>query len=127
MEQKTKTKKLLENKIVNSINESMNSLKDTIANAVNELKEDIKANLSALESVKANLRADFDLMNEISCITDDMSISMEMLTDEITDICTPVEEVLDIIDPQEEEEYDDEDYIVVEDTESGEETEYPID
>ena len=115
----------MENKIVNSINESMNSLKDTIANAVNELKEDIKTNLSALESVKANLRADFDLMNEISCVTDDMSIAMEMLTDEITDICTPVEEVLDIIDPQEEE-YDDEDYIVVEDTESGEETEYPI-
>ena len=110
----------MENKIVNSLKETMKSLTETIANAVNEIKEDIKTNLSALESVKTNLRADFDALNEIGSITDDMSIAMATATEDITDSCISVETMLDMIDPQEE------DYLVVEDTESGEETEYPI-
>lgn len=110
----------MENKIANSIKETMNSLKETIVNAVNEIKEDIKANLSSFEEIKSNLRADLNALNEIGEITDDMSVAMEMATEDITDSCLSVEPLLDIIDPQEEE------YIVVEDTASGEETEYPI-
>ena len=65
----------LSTKIVNSVNE----LKETINSAVAELKDTIKVNLGALESVKQNLACAHGEMEEIFGIADDLSIAMENL------------------------------------------------
>ena len=119
----------LSNKITNAVNE----LKETIKSAVNEIKNTIKTNLDTFEKVKSNLSNAYAEMEEIFAIADDLSISMEMVAEDTNCACEDLEEVLAVIDPdnfgdfeEDFEEEEEEDCIVVEDTESGEETEYPI-
>ena len=118
----------LSNKITNAVNE----LKETINSAVAEIKNTIKTNLDTFENVKSNLSNAYAEMEELFAIADDLSISMEMVAEDTNSACEDLEEVLAVIDPdnfgdfEEDFEEEDEDYIVVEDTESGDETEYPI-
>ena len=119
--------KILSTKIANAVNE----LKETINSAVAELKDTIKVNLGALESVKQNLAYAHGEMEEIFGIADDLSIAMEIVAEDTNDACDTLEDVLAVIMPEEygdfeEEDFEDEPCIVVEDTETGEETEYSI-
>lgn len=119
--------KILSTKIANTVNE----LKETINFVVGELKDTIKVNLNALESVKRNLAYAHNEMEEIFSIADDLSITMEMIAEDANDTCDNLGVILAEIDPNnfgdEEEDFEEEEpCIVVEDTETGEETEYPI-
>lgn len=120
--------KILSTKIANAVNE----LKDTINSAVAELKDTIKVNLGALESVKRNLAYAHDEMEDICGIIGDFSVAMEMVAEDTCDACDTLEDVFAVIMPEEYGELEEEDFeedepcIVVEDTETGEETEYPI-
>lgn len=120
--------KILSTKITNVVNE----LKETINSAVAELKDTIKVNLGALASVKENLAYAHGEMEEICNIADDLSITMESIVEDTDGACDTLEDVLAVIMPEEYGDFEEEDfeedepYIVVEDTETGEETEYPI-
>lgn len=110
----------LSNKIANAVNE----LKETINSAVAEIKESITKDLGVLASVKQNLSNSYNELETIFGVADDLSIEMEMLAEDMDKSLDELGGVLEIINPEEFGE--DEDYLVVEDTESGEETEYPI-
>lgn len=116
-------------KILNAVNE----LKETMKSVVVELKETIKENLSTLSSVKQNLATAYNGLEEIGTMAEDLSIDMELFAEDTNDNVEKLGEVLAVIDPDnfgdEEEDFEEEEdnYIVVEDTETGEETEYPID
>ena len=120
--------KILSTKIANAVNE----LKETIKFAVAELKDTIKVNLNGLESVKRNLAYAHDEMEEICGIADDLSVTMEIVSEDTNDACDTLEDVLAVIMPEEYGDFEEEDFeedepcIVVEDTETGEETEYHI-
>jgi uncharacterized protein YoxC len=120
--------KILSTKIANAVNE----LKETINSAIVELKDTIKENLNTLESVKQNLAYAHGEMEVICNVADDLSITMESIVEDTDGACDTLEDVLAVIMPEEygdfeEEDFEEEeDYIVVEDTETGEETEYPI-
>lgn len=120
--------KILSTKIANAVNE----LKETINSAIVELKDTIKENLNTLASVKQNLAYAHDEMEEIFGVADDLSISMEIIAEDTNNACDTLEDVLAVIMPEEYGDFEEgdfeeeEDYIVVEDTETGEETEYPI-
>ena len=86
----------LSTKIVNSVNE----LKETINSAVAELKDTIKVNLGALESVKQNLACAHGEMEEIFGIADDLSIAMEIVAENANDACDTLEDVLAVIMPE---------------------------
>ena len=118
-------------KMSNKIKNAVNELKETINSAVVELKNTIKVNLDSLKNVKQNLVYAYEEMNEICCVADDLSIVMDVVVENTNDACDDLENVLAVIMPEgfgDEyfEEEDEEDCLVVEDTESGEETEYPI-
>jgi ABC-type transporter Mla subunit MlaD len=122
--------KILSTKITNAVNE----LKETIETAVAELKETIKENLNTLQSVKQNLDYAHDELEEIFATADALSLSMEIVAEETNDACEDLESVLEIVMPEKYGDFEEEDFeeeeeetcIVVEDTETGEETEYPI-
>ena len=114
-------------KILNAVNE----LKETMKAVVVELKETIKENLSTLACVKENLATAYNGLEEISIMAEDLSIDMELLAEDTNDNVEMLGEVLAVIDPDnfgdEEEDFEEEEpCVVVEDTETGEETEYPI-
>lgn len=118
----------LSNKIANSVNE----LKETIKSAVNELKGTIKENLDTLANVKNNLSYAHSELFDIYGAIDELAIDMDVLAEDTGMAVNELENILEIIMPEdygEEEDFDEDDdgaYIVVEDTETDEETEYPI-
>lgn len=117
--------KILSPKIANAVNE----LKETINTVVAELKDTIKVNLGALETVKRNLDYAHGEMEEICGIADELSTAMEIVAEDANDACNTLEDVLAVVMPEEYGEFEveeEEPCIVVEDTETGEETEYPI-
>jgi hypothetical protein len=120
---------------VNQIKSVVEQLKDTISNAVADIKIRIADNLSLLSSVKGNLATAYNELESIADLTTDLAISMDVVADETAESVGTLGDVLAIIDPDnfgiEEEDFDDYDEeedatIVVEDTESGEETEIVV-
>lgn len=122
----------MEKKSVN-IEYAVNTLKETIYTAVAELKSVIKDRLATLAVVKQDLAYAYSEVEDICEIADNLSVDMEVLAEETNDVVDTLGDVLAVISPEEfgdfEEEEDfeeDEPCVVVEDTETGEETEYPI-
>ena len=116
--------------IVNKISNSLNEIKELMNSVVEELKDGIKENLDLLSNVKTNLATYHNGLEEIGIMAEDLSIDMELLAEDINNDVEELENVLAVIDPDnfgdEEDIEEEEDYITVEDLESGEETEYPI-
>ena len=121
----------MEKKSVN-IEYAVNTLKETIHTAVAELKSVIKDRLSTLEVVKQDLAYAYSEVEDICEIADNLSVDMEILAEETNDVIDTLGDVLAIISPEEFGDFEEEDFeedepcVVVEDTETGEETEYPI-
>lgn len=122
----------MENKFTNLTN-TIKELKETINSAVAEIKDTVKENLMLLSSVKKNLSTAYQDINELTTLADDLSISMESVAETTFSASEELENILSVIYPEEYgedyeeyEEDDDEDCIIVEDIETGEETEYPI-
>lgn len=119
--------------IVKKISNSLNEIKELMNSVVEEIKSGIKENLDLLSNVKTNLATYHNGLEEIGIMAEDLSIDMELLAEDINNNAEELEEVLAVIDPDNfgdeedfEEEEEEEAYLVVEDLESGEETEYPI-
>ena len=121
----------MEKKSVN-IEYAVNTLKETIHTAVAELKSVIKDRLSTLEVVKQDLAYAYSEVEDICEIADNLSVDMEILAEETNDVVDTLGDVLAVISPEEFGDFEEEDFeeeepcVVVEDTETGEETEYPI-
>ena len=116
------------------IKQLTNELVDTINKGVEELKTMVVDNVSMLNQVKANLVYAHTELNELSGIADDMSFAMEQVAEDTCNAVDELECVLAELIPEdfgdswneECEEDCEEECIVVEDLETGEETEYPI-
>ena len=96
----------LSNKISNAVNE----LKDTIKSAVAEIKKNITADLGVLASVKQNLSNSYSELETIFCVADDLSIEMEMLAEDMDKSLDDLGGVLEIINPEEFGEDEEEDF-----------------
>ena len=105
----------LSNKISNAVNE----LKETIKSAVAEIKKNITANVSMFFSVKQNLSNSYQELETIFDVANDLSIEMEMLAEDADKSLDELGGVLEIINPEEfgedEEEEDFEDCLEIED------------
>lgn len=114
--------------LLNAIKELKQAIKDKVVETKNKVNE----KLETLATIKQDLKDAYYDMYEINEMANDMSVAMEIVADETESAIFPLEDVLELICPEEfgdeDEDFDDEDedYIIVEDTETGEETEYPI-